>query len=120
MQAGVPQGSVLSPTLFNMYINDTLQTICAHLALFADDACLYATECKQGYVIRKLQHGLNSMAEWSKHWNVKINEDKTQAICICLQNHNITHLSCTETSFNSPIFQIKLELHVFLEANGEP
>jgi hypothetical protein len=38
MQAGVPQGSVLSPTLYNLYTNDT------HLALFADDICLYATE----------------------------------------------------------------------------
>jgi hypothetical protein len=78
MKAGVPQGSVLSPTLFNMYINDTPQTIGVHLALLADDACLYATERKEGYVLRKLQRGLNSIAEWSKRWN--INEDKTQAI----------------------------------------
>jgi hypothetical protein len=40
MQAGLTQGSVLSPTLFNMYINDTPQTIGLHLALFADDTCL--------------------------------------------------------------------------------
>jgi hypothetical protein len=80
MKAGVPQNSVLSPTLFNMYINDTPQAIDVHLALFADDTCLYATERKEGYVLRKLQRGLNSMVEWSKRWNIKINEDKTQAI----------------------------------------
>jgi hypothetical protein len=52
MQARVPQGSVLSPTLFNMYIN-TPQAIGVHLALFADDTCLYATGRKEGYVLKK-------------------------------------------------------------------
>jgi hypothetical protein len=35
MKAGVPQGSFLSHTLFNMYVNDTSQTIGVHIALFA-------------------------------------------------------------------------------------
>jgi hypothetical protein len=47
MQAEVPQDSVLSPTFFNMYINDDLQTHGAHLALFADNTCLYATDRKE-------------------------------------------------------------------------
>jgi hypothetical protein len=80
MKAGVPQGSVLSPTLFNMYINDIPQATWVHLALFAADTCLYTTERKEGYVLRKLQCGLNSVEEWAKRWNIKINEDKTQAI----------------------------------------
>jgi hypothetical protein len=57
MKTGVPQGSVLSPTLNNLYINDTPQTIGVNLALFADDTCLYETERKEGYVLRKLQRG---------------------------------------------------------------
>jgi hypothetical protein len=70
MQAGVPQGSVLSPTLYNLYINDTPQTIGVNLALFADDTCLYATECKEGYILRKVQRGLNSMSAWCESWTV--------------------------------------------------
>jgi hypothetical protein len=89
MQAGVPQGSVLSPTLYNLYecINDTPQTPGVNLALFAGDTCLYATP-QEGYeyVLRKIQRGLDYMAAWCKHWNIKINEDKTRAIYFTLQN----------------------------------
>jgi hypothetical protein len=44
MQAGVPQDSVLSPTLFNMCINEGPQSHGVHLDLFADDTRLYATD----------------------------------------------------------------------------
>jgi hypothetical protein len=73
MRAGVPQGSVLSPTLYNMYINEASQTHGVYLALFADDACLYATDRKEGFVI-------SSMETWCESWNIKINKDKTQGI----------------------------------------
>jgi hypothetical protein len=58
-QAEVPQGSVLSPTLCNLYINDALQTPGVYLALFADDTSLYATQRKEGFVVIKLQCGLS-------------------------------------------------------------
>jgi hypothetical protein len=77
MQAGVPQGSVLSPTLYNMYINDAPQTHGVYLALFADDTCLYATDRKEGFV-SKLQRGLSSMEAWCERSNIKINEEKTR------------------------------------------
>ena len=80
IQAGVPQGSVLSPMLYNLQINDAPQTPGTQLALFADDNCIYATDRKEGFTIRKLQRGLTAMEEWCERWNIKINEDKTQAI----------------------------------------
>jgi hypothetical protein len=79
IQTGVTQGSVLSLTLFNMYVNDTPQTIGVQ-ALLADDTCLYATERNKGYALRKRQRGLNSMLEWSKRWysKIKTRQDKTR------------------------------------------
>jgi hypothetical protein len=72
MQAGVSQASVLSSTLYNLYVNDTSQTSSVNLALFADDTCLYATDRKEGYVFGKIQRGLNSMTAWCERWNIKI------------------------------------------------
>jgi hypothetical protein len=79
-QAGVSQVSALSPTLYNIHINDTSKTRGVYLGLFANDTCIYATDRKGGYALRKLQRGLSVAETWCKGWNIKINEDKTQAI----------------------------------------
>jgi hypothetical protein len=100
IKAGVPQGSVLSPTPYNLYINDIPQTPGVNLALFVDYTCLYATEHKEGYVLRKLQRALNSMTACCKQWYIKIN----QAIYFChrikppdtlltLNGHNISFVN---------------------------
>jgi hypothetical protein len=84
IQAGVPQGSVLSPTLYNIYIyiNDTSQTYGVYLGLFADDTSIYAIDRKEGYVLRNFQRGLSATETWYERWNLKINEDKSEAIYV--------------------------------------
>jgi hypothetical protein len=109
MQAGVPQGSVLSPTVFNMYINDALQTHGVQLALFTDDTCLYETDRKEGFVVRKLHRGLNSIETWCDRRNIKTNKEKTQGIYVShsrrpplshltLNGKNISFLNCAKVS----------------------
>jgi hypothetical protein len=77
IEAGVPQRSFLSPTLYSPYINDTPPPG-VYLRLFADDTCTYATDRKEGYVLRKFQRGLSAIETWCERWNIKINENKTQ------------------------------------------
>jgi hypothetical protein len=94
IQAGVPQVSVLAPTLCKLYINEVHQTTGGHVTLFTDNMCLYAIGRKEGYVLRKLQRGLTAMAAWCQRWNIKIREEKTQAICFCQRRGPInTHLT---------------------------
>jgi hypothetical protein len=66
VQASVLKVSVLSPTLYSLrvYTNDTPRTPDVYLGLFADDAYIYATDRKQGYVLRKLQRGLSAIETW--------------------------------------------------------
>jgi hypothetical protein len=76
----VPQVLVLSPTVYNVYINDAPQTPGVYLALFAEDTHLYGMDRKEGFVVRKLQGGRSSTETWCERWNIRINKSKTQEI----------------------------------------
>jgi hypothetical protein len=76
----LPQGSVLVPVLYSLYINDDPVSPGTHLALSADDTCIYATEKHERCVLCWLQQGLPAVNFWCECWNMKINEGKTQTI----------------------------------------
>jgi hypothetical protein len=65
-QAGVPQGSVLYSNC-TIHINNTPQTPGVYLSLFADDTCIYATDNKESFVLRKLQQSLSAIGTWCEH-----------------------------------------------------
>ena len=46
----------------------------------SDDTCIYATDRKEGYVLRKLQRGLSATETLYERWNIKINYHTTQFI----------------------------------------
>jgi hypothetical protein len=51
-----------------------------HLALSADDNCIYMTEKYERRILCKLQRGLTAVNLWCERWNIKINKGKTQVI----------------------------------------
>jgi hypothetical protein len=56
------------------------QTSGVYLACFADDTCMYATVQREGFALRKLQRGLNSIEMWCQRWKIKIKADKDRPI----------------------------------------
>jgi hypothetical protein len=70
IQAGVPQSSVLAPTLYSLYTNDIPQIPGVYIALFTDGTCIYTTDRKDSYVLRKVERGPTSMQLWCERWNI--------------------------------------------------
>jgi hypothetical protein len=73
--SGVPQGTVLGPLLFLIYINDLPLVVSSNVRLFADDAIVYR-EIKDHEDSLSLQHDLDALREWEKTWQMSFNAAK--------------------------------------------
>ena len=79
--SGVPQGSILGPLFFILYINDLPEYITppTEMALYADESKLYRV-IKSDDDVAKLQTDLNSLQLWSRRWCMNFNTDKCKAV----------------------------------------
>ena len=82
INAGVPQGSVLGPLLFLVFINDLPENLESHVRLFADDSTLFVTAANSLGAATTLNNDLASINLWAKKWLVKFNPDKTESLFI--------------------------------------
>ena len=86
VSSGVPQGSVLGPLLFIIYINDMPNNITSNIKLYADDALLYRTihfVTDTGI----LQHDLDMLHQWASTWLMTFNPTKCEFLQLTKKNH---------------------------------
>ena len=88
--AGVPQGSVLGPLLFLIYINDISESLLSLTRLFADDSSLYYSASSLNDIEGIINHDLTLLSLWSKQWLVSFNPLKTEAIIFSLRPYENT------------------------------
>ena len=79
--SGVPQGSVLGPLLFLIYINHVGSKLASHYKIFADDLKIYATvnatsTCQFPAAAQTIQNDINVLHQTSESWGLKLNQEK--------------------------------------------
>ena len=92
VNAGVPQSSILGPTLFLCYIDDLPNNVTCDIAIYADDTIHF--KCDQAYDLRQqlelaseLESNLQDAVDWGKKWLVDFNAGKTQLVSFDWSNN---------------------------------
>ena len=73
--SGVPQGTVLAPLLFLLYIHDLPENLSSTCRIFADDCVVYNTIRTPENTLT-LQNDLDKLSEWENLWHMKFNAKK--------------------------------------------
>ena len=82
IKAGVPQGSVLGPLLFLLYINDIASSLLSVCSLYADDTSLLFSSTNVLEIEQTLNEDLKVLDNWSKKWLMSFNPKKTNIMII--------------------------------------
>ena len=98
--SGVPQGSVLGPLLFLIYINDRDTNIVSKISKFSDDTKLCHI-ARNPHEIMELQEDINKLVEWANKWHlfankwaINLNVDKCSVMHIGHNNMQDNYITC--------------------------
>ena len=86
VNAGFPQGPILDPTLFLLYINDLPDDVICNIAIYADNTALYS-KCDQApdlwqqlELASEIESDLRDTVDWGRKWLADFNAGKTQLV----------------------------------------
>ena len=99
--SGVPQGSVLGPILFLLYINDIDDNLKSHIIKFADDTKIYRPIARENDAT-ELQKDIDTILAWANKWQMKINESKCKIVHMGSKNPNYEYKMDNQLLKSSP------------------
>ena len=90
VSAGVPQGSVLGPLFFLVYINDIADNVRCDIKLFADDTSIFSV-VRNDRSSEELNRDLERLRFWSWQWKMHFNADKTEEVIFSTKRNKPLH-----------------------------
>ena len=110
VNTGVPEGSIIGPTLFLLYINDLPDDVICNISIYADDTTLYS-KCDQTSdlwqqleLASELESDLRDTLDWGKKWLVDFSAGKTQLVSFDRSNNN----GSIDVKMDGSVFEEKL------------
>ena len=94
IESGVPQGSVLGPLLFLVYINDLEKNLKSQVKFYADDTMLYSIVHDPATSAADLNHDLDLIQKWAYQWKMEFNPDplkQANQIIFSCKRHKVNH-----------------------------
>ena len=117
VKAGVPQGSILGPLLFLVFINDIVNDIGSSVKLFADDTSLYLIVDDPVMAANLMDIDLDKIHQWANNWLVKFNPHKTEELIISRKTATVIHPSVSMN--NVEVKRVEFHKHLGLTFNND-
>ena len=96
--AGLPQGAVLSTSLFSLYISDIPHPPNSHLALYADDTAILTQSWRTDTIVNRLTQVSPTLLRYFTKWELRINVRKNRSNTF---HQNAVPLSLPQSNFNT-------------------
>ena len=113
IMAGVPQGSILGPLFFLVYINDLTAGLKCNVKLFADDTSLFTIVKDTNAAVSDMNHDLELISKWAHDWRMSFNPDpQKQAVELIFSNKKnvVNHPAIIFN--NTPVMQVTEHKHL--------
>ena len=118
VSAGVPQGSILGPLLFLIYINDIVSDLRCNINLFADDTSLFITVQNPTEAATLMQSDIDKISAWARSWLVAFNPSKSESLVVSRKRNMLTHPPLYMFDTAIPSVNNHKHLGIFLATDG--
>ena len=120
ISAGVPQGSILGPLFFLVYINDLTENLKCNVKLFADDTSLFTVVQNPNTAANDMNHDLELIKQWAHQWRMSFNPDPQKQAVEIIFSRKRNKIDHPVILFNdTPVKKVDEHKHLglFLDSN---